>query len=223
MRILQIACLLLVSSETTAFLPATKKPSLASAFSSRHGTALRLDQSDVLNGLKEAFAGVDNGFKNVVGSLDKVNIAINEESRELLRNFLGHVQTVLEGESALQQEFLKYVTTFSKEIDQWLLVQNPEVDRVLRNTLGQLSSITLNTPEAIALTTVVTYFVISSVLTWGQPPPPSKPYPQQRYDPVAAQAYFDGRSAEVATRALQIAFKSLRFGIRLLQDYARYA
>lgn len=220
MKILQIALLVLAGAETNAFVPA-KVPSLASP-AARQGTALRLDQSDVTNTLKQAFAVVDNGLKSVVGNLDKVNIAINDESRQLLRTFLRDIQTVLDGETAVQQEVMKYVTTFSQEIDKWLLVQNPEVEAIFKQTLGQLSAITLNTPEAIGITTLLTYFVVNSVLTWGEAPPPSKPYPQLRYDPVAAQAYFDGRFVEVTARALQIVVKSLGFGLAVLQDYVRY-
>lgn len=223
MRILQGAIFLLAATEALAFAPVQHKSlKYSSQQETRASTSLQLQASDVTNGLKGAFAVVDDKLKMVVSSLDNVNTAINEESRELLRAFLSKIQTVLEGETALQQEFMKFVTAISQQIDQWLLTQNPAVEAVFKQTLGRLSAVTLNTPEAIGITTIVTYFVVSSVLTWGEAPPPSKPYPLQRYDPVAAQAYFDSRPAEAVARALQIAIKSLGFGLSFLQDQIRY-
>jgi hypothetical protein len=183
---------------------------------------LQLQANDVTNGLKDVFAVVDDKLKTLVGSLDNVNIAINGKSQELLKEFLSKIQMVLEGETALQQEFMKFVAAVSQNIDQWLLAQNPEVEAIFKQALGQLSSVTFNTPAAIGVTTIITYFVVSSVLTWGEAPPPSKPYPLQRYDPVAAQAYFDSRPAQFVARALQIAIKSLGFGLAILQDKIRY-
>jgi hypothetical protein len=60
--------------------------------------------------------------------------------------------------------------------------------------------------------------VISNILTWGQPPPPSQPYPLQKYDPIAAQVYFDARLLLVIQRSLTIAVRSLGFALSLLQD-----
>ena len=84
-------------------------------------------------------------------------------------------------------------------------------------TLGTSSS--SSTPEiTIALSAVVSYVVISNILTWGRPPPPSQPYPLQKYDPIAAQVYFDARPLLVVQRSLTIAIKSLGFALSLLQD-----
>jgi hypothetical protein len=224
MRISQAALLLFTVSgtRTSAFTPG-HRPALTSSGSSlrRQETALRLEASDVSNSLKTVFATVDGGLKNVVSNLDKINLNINEKTMELLRDLLSQVQTIMGEGAVLQQEFMKYATSFSKEIDQWLMTQNPQVESFFRQVVDQLSVTNINTPEAIGITTIITYFVVSSILTWDEAPPPSKPYPLQRYDPVAAQAYFDGRGLEFASRALEIAIKSLRFGLKVLQDQVR--
>ena len=71
----------------------------------------------------------------------------------------------------------------------------------------------------ILASALVTYVVVSYLLNIGQTPPPSRPYPLQRYDPFSARAYFDRRPAKVVARALEIATTSTWFGLRLLQDY----
>jgi len=216
MKIWQAALLSLTATETLAFAPS--KTSLASPRAPRTQTAIRLEASDFSNGLRDVFSVLDDGLKNAVGNLDKINVAINEKNQELLRTFLKEVQTALNGETALQQEVTKYLTSFTQQIDEWLANQNPAVESFFKSTLNQLSAVSINTPEAIAITTIITFFIVSSVLTWGEAPPPSRPYPLQKYDPIAAQAYFDGKTFEFVSRALQIAIKSLGFGIKVLQD-----
>jgi hypothetical protein len=162
------------------------------------------------------------GLQGVVGGLDKFNFEINDKYQTILKSLLSQVQTVLSEESTLQTEFTSYATKLSQEIDQWLLQQNPAAEALYQQVLSQLRALTIDTPEAFALSALVTYFVLSSVLTWGQPPPPSKPYPLQRYDPDAAQAYFDGKSIEAVSRGLTIAAKSLGFALSVLKDKVEY-
>lgn len=206
-------------TKAPAFTPGHRliKPPLGKAH-----TSLQLATNDITDGLKNVFLEVNNGLRDVAGNLDKVNIGMNVKSKEILQTLLSRIQTVLDGESALQLEFTKYFTNFVHEIDQWLLIQNPEIEMLFKQTLNQLSLVTFNTPAVIGITTILTYMVVTSILTWGEAPPPSKPYPLQRYDPVAAQAYFDGRTSEFVGRALAIAVKSLGFGLSILQDQIRY-
>jgi hypothetical protein len=88
--------------------------------------------------------------------------------------------------------------------------------------LSQISGLTIDTPAAAAIATVLNYIVVSRVRTWGQPPPPSKPYPLQRYDPIDAQVFFDGKTADVLARSLEIGFKSFGFALALLKDKIEY-
>jgi hypothetical protein len=205
------AAVLLLASPLHAFIPhnpAWKRTSIPQV---RAGHRLQLAPEELPFGLQ-----------GVVGGLDKFNFEINDEYQTILKSLLSQVQTVLSEESTLQIEFTSYATKLSQEIDQWLLQQNPAAEAVYQQVLSQLRALTIDTPEAFALSALVTYFVISSVLTWGQPPPPSKPYPLQRYDPVAAQVYFDGKAVEAVSRALAIAAKSLGFALSLLKDKVEY-
>lgn len=88
------------------------------------------------------------------------------------------------------------------------------------NLVQNLAS-ALNTPETIAATTVLSYVIVNAILTWGDSPPPGKPYPIGKYDPVGARIYFDRRPLQVAGRALTIAAKSLSFALALAQDKLR--
>jgi hypothetical protein len=215
-------CLATVASTTSAFTPGHRTTALSSSsFLARQETALRLDASDVANTMKNAFEVIDGGLKNVVNNLDNINLAVHGKTTELLRDLLTQVQIMMGEGRAVQQEFMKYFTTFSKEIDQWLTTQNPQMESLFRQIVDNLSALSINTPETIGIAAVITFFVINSILTWDEAPPPSKPYPLQRYDPVAAQAYFDGRGLEFVSRALEIAIKSLRFGLQVLQDQIR--
>ncbi|KAG7340844.1 ABC1 family-domain containing protein [Nitzschia inconspicua] len=94
------------------------------------------------------------------------------------------------------------------------------VSAKLSEILSTLSSLvpSLNTPETVLLSAAVSFWAITNILSFGQPPPPSKPYPLSTYDPLAAQAYFDQRPLLVLQRTLFIATKSLAFGLSLLQD-----
>jgi hypothetical protein len=76
----------------------------------------------------------------------------------------------------------------------------------------------LNTPESIIVSAIISYVVINSVMTWGDSPPPGKPYPKGKYDPIAARIYFDSRPLQVLSRSLTITFKSLSFALQLAQD-----
>jgi hypothetical protein len=55
----------------------------------------------------------------------------------------------------------------------------------------------------------------------GQEPPPSRPYPNDKYDPITARAYFDIRPGNVLKRGLEVATTSVGFGLNLLIDYAK--
>jgi len=70
----------------------------------------------------------------------------------------------------------------------------------------------------ILISAVLTYTIVSTVLSIGQGPPPSTPYPLGRYDPNGARKYFDGRFNEVIARGLNIASQSTVFALSLLND-----
>jgi hypothetical protein len=171
--------------------------------------------------IKHSLDDITSGLKTTIGGLDNFNNLLDSKYEDSLKALLGEIQTIFSEEQSVQVELSKYVSKFSEEIDQWLLNQNPDVESLYKQILDQISSLTINSPEALALAAFMTYTVVSSALTWGQPPPPSKPYPLQRYDPIAAQVFFDGKPVEAVARGLEIALKSLRFAVSLLKDKAQ--
>ncbi|OEU11754.1 ABC1-domain-containing protein, partial [Fragilariopsis cylindrus CCMP1102] len=55
-------------------------------------------------------------------------------------------------------------------------------------------------------------------MTWSDSPPPGRPYPKGKYDPIAARIYFDSRPLQVLSRSVTITVKSLSFAMKLAQD-----
>jgi hypothetical protein len=80
---------------------------------------------------------------------------------------------------------------------------------------------TIDAPPAlvIILTSIITYSLIGQLLTLGASPPPSSPYPMNKYDPVSARRYFDARPLEILARAVQVTLLSGTFLSGLLVDF----
>ena len=95
-------------------------------------------------------------------------------------------------------------------------ISNEDIGKVMSVLSGVTGA--LNTPETIAATAVISYVIINSILTWGDSPPPGRPYPNGKYDPVSARIYFDRRPLQVLGRSLTIASKSLTFALSLAGD-----
>mmetsp|Transcript_26475 Transcript_26475/g.59718 ORF Transcript_26475/g.59718 Transcript_26475/m.59718 type:complete len:598 (-) Transcript_26475:68-1861(-) len=78
-----------------------------------------------------------------------------------------------------------------------------------------------NLPPSVTLliASYVTYSLFSALLSIGQEPPPSSPYPMNRYDPISARRYFDQRVVQVARRAIEVTFFSTTFLSALLGDF----
>jgi len=95
-------------------------------------------------------------------------------------------------------------------------VSNEDIGKII----GLINGVTgaLNTPETIAATTLISYVIINSILTWGDSPPPGRPYPNSKYDPIGARVYFDRRPLQIVARSLTIATKSLAFALSLAGD-----
>lgn len=89
----------------------------------------------------------------------------------------------------------------------------PLVDK---ETLLSISSL----PPSVGIlsSAVITYSIVSTVLSFGEDAPPSSPYPLGRYDPKGARVYFDGRLSEVIGRGIEIGSQSLAFGLSILSD-----
>jgi len=71
----------------------------------------------------------------------------------------------------------------------------------------------------LVIASYVTYSVVNTILSFGQEPPPNSPYPMNKYDPVSARRYFDGKWGLVVSRAIQVSFLSGTFLSGLALDF----
>lgn len=70
----------------------------------------------------------------------------------------------------------------------------------------------------IAASAFLTYRVVRFVLDFGKPPPPSRPYPMNRYDATSASRYFDSRVPQMIARSLEIGLVSLKFALSVVLE-----
>ena len=96
------------------------------------------------------------------------------------------------------------------------ILSNDDAMKVIQSINTAFS--VLNTPESILVSAILSYVVINSVMTWSDSPPPGRPYPKGKYDPIAARIYFDSRPLQVLARSVTITVKSLSFAMKLAQD-----
>lgn len=189
--------------------------SLDDGISAVSATTAKLEEqlSSFANSLETATPTFD-----LINSLDNLNQFIDSSYQKDLKAVLSEFQALFTETNLLESELGTYLSNVSREIDQWLLKQNPDVESLYNQILSQITSVKLDTPEVLAVSSFITYTIITSILTWDQPPPPSKPYPLERYDPIAAQVYFNDKPLQAIARGLEISLKSLRFALSLVKD-----
>jgi hypothetical protein len=172
---------------------------------------------------------------DLISFFDPINEKLSTGFRESLTGLLDEFSsTVTEAQSALArvdapvlQAFQELATRFEGALQVYLLDHpsyQPLYNSVSEQLAKQWSTVSYEgtSPSVIVfVSTVVTYSLVSSILSIGQLPPPSQPYPLQRYDAATARAYFDRRLTKVVARGLEIATASLGFGLGLLQDYVK--
>jgi len=116
--------------------------------------------------------------------------------------------------------------TYATSMDDALLA-NPTIGPILNTIQAKAMALSPIIGEEIAslpptvgilASAGITYGIVSTALSIGEGPPPSSPYPLNRYDPSSARNYFDQRPAEVISRAVEIAALSTKFGLSLLND-----
>ena len=71
----------------------------------------------------------------------------------------------------------------------------------------------------LLIASYVTYSIVNTILSFGKEPPPQKPYPMNKYDPISARMFFDGKWNLVLSRAISISFLSVTFLSALALDY----
>jgi hypothetical protein len=164
---------------------------------------------------------VEKVLQNTISGLDGMNLEIKQTYETSLAAILAQVQGLISQEQSVQTQVLEYAAKLLQQVQVWLQ-QYPGAEKVFQQVMAQLQPLVAttggNTPIVLAVSAVVSYLVISTVLGWNQAPPPSKPYPLQRYDPDAARAYFDDKLVQAVSRTFVIATTTLGFTISLLRD-----
>jgi hypothetical protein len=121
------------------------------------------------------------------------------------------------------------VETVQAQWTEWqtlLSTRWPELQPLLDRTLVLLQPVLQSPLLTLVVSTMVSFWVVGTVLQgfnndnkdnmnhrflWS-------PYPDGKYDPVTARAYFDRRPLQVLTRAMEIGLASLQFGTKVAFD-----
>ena len=166
---------------------------------------------------------------NMISLFDPINENLSTAFSEIITGALDSLtstlvlfQSTLESVDAPVLQALHEISTNLQSAIQAYLLEHPSYQPYYKSITDQIKTFSLDgtSPSLIILaSTVVTYVVVSSILSLGQMPPPLQPYPLQRYDASSARAYFDRRLPKVIARGLEIATTSLGFGLALLRDF----
>lgn len=134
----------------------------------------------------------------------------------------------LDGLQDLKQQFQELDRSVVTAVDQMAQQVQESIKTDYPNLLPYLEKLqaflkpALQSPSlTFVVSALLTYTFVSSLLNWDRGPPPSQPYPADKYDPIAARAYFDSNMHLVIRRGLDILVESLRFGFRVLQDHLK--
>lgn len=123
---------------------------------------------------------------------------------------------------ALDRSVITMVEEMAQKVQDGVTKDYPNLGPYVNGLKSMLAPALASPSLTILVSALVTYTVVSALLSWDRGPPPSQPYPAQKYDPIAARAYFDNKLYLVLGRGLEILVQSLQFGLRVLQDKLRY-
>jgi hypothetical protein len=136
---------------------------------------------------------------------------------------LEQLTALKEQMATLDASILAQLDQVARGLETGLLKDYPSVQPLYEKVTAVVTPLLASHPSlTIALSTAVSYQLVSQILSIGRAPPPVMPYPTGKYDPATARAYFDQRPLQVFGRGLQIAVLSLQFGLALLKDKIEY-
>jgi hypothetical protein len=238
MRFIQAALWLLLSASVYSFIPSHVKSTnnVASwAFAPRYVTPLdslpdvklpdiSLPNVQLPDLLLPYLQFPDISLPDLTASLDKLSLG---DSIQTLVSTVSDKLKTLEIPDAVLSDAFKNLAQESNAALAVFLSRHPEIQALVETIRKQLENAGIDVAAispnvAVAVSALVSVFLVNAVLTIGQEAPPSQPYPNGRYDAVTAKAYFDKRLGDVLLRGLEVATSSVGFGLNLLQDYARY-
>jgi ABC1 atypical kinase-like domain len=174
-------------------------------------------QVDVLKSLpdtsnwKEAMTSKLSGndpLSFVLGKSDFSFLSASELQEKLV--------TMIAAFDAVDDELHKHIVTALSDLQSGIVLNYPQLEPLLLSAKDDLNNVS---PTLLLVGSILaTAAVVNTSLNFGQTPPPSQPYPMNKYDAVSAQAYFQRRPLAVVSRASTIAFQSLQFGFSLFLD-----
>lgn len=226
------ALFLVTASPASAFVPGGAPRALARRPAATSSAATAFSGSKLHALPSQAPEVATKAVGDLITFFDSINEKLTGSFQSTLSDFL---QTLTKSATEITQlsnkldpSVLKVLSETSDKANAALLdllTQYPALRPAYDVVQNQLHSISgLNgapAPVSLLISSVVTYTVVSSILSIGQAAPPSNPYPLQRYDAAAARAYFDARFPLVIKRGLEIAIASLGFGLSVLKDYVK--
>ena len=168
----------------------------------------------------------DNLIDSLVQQASKALEGLQHSSLDL-----GDLSSIQEQVLALKQQLLdanadpqllREIGTLANNFQANLVQDYPQLRPFLDTLTAQLQPLLQNPTISLLVGAVLTYGVANFIVTAGQAPPPTQPYPNQRYDPVAANLYFSTRLFKVLSRSLYIVVQSAQFGLALLGDKLEY-
>mmetsp|Transcript_22063 Transcript_22063/g.47986 ORF Transcript_22063/g.47986 Transcript_22063/m.47986 type:complete len:908 (+) Transcript_22063:257-2980(+) len=239
-----VACSLFASTPVSAFLPPTQQA--AATVTANRGIELRASLSDQLASqnydgsfLGRAAAKVSTAAAPAAdaaaSTVKAAGAAVSDGSSISLPDFGSIVEKLssaldisnlpsVSSASELSAAIVTVVQTYETLVDDKLT--NSIVGDAWSSAKEQIGPllekmIHPDLPPSVTLliASYVTYSVINTILSFGQEPPPNSPYPMNKYDPVSARKYFDGKWGLVVSRAIQVSFLSGTFLSGLALDY----
>jgi len=171
-------------------------------------------------------------FKSLQETLGQVSIPTDVKDLNVLKGFvldlndlpitsdmMESIRSLRDQINALDTRILAELNGVASDFQSQMVKEYPTIMGPIFEKLSLLMGPLLLSPTAsILVSSVLSYLAVNALLSWGQPPPPSQPYPLNKYDPIAARAYFDRRLPLVLARGLEVFAQSLQFGLGLLKD-----
>jgi hypothetical protein len=237
MRFIQSALLLLISGSVHSFVPLHVKNTndvASRAFISRYATLFdnlpNVQLPDIsLPSVQLPDISLPNlqfpdiSLPHLSASLDK--LSLGDSIQTLVSTVSDKLKTLTIPDAVLRDTFEKLAQESNAALALFVS-RHPEIQRLVETIQKQLQNIGIDNAAVspsvvVAVSALVSVSLVNAVLSIGQEPPPSQPYPNEKYDAVAAKAYFDKRLGDVLLRGLEVATTSVGFGLNILQDYAR--
>jgi hypothetical protein len=203
--------------------------------------AIQQSSLDYYSSVREQIAAIVSDNSNGIAQIQDTMQQIVEKSPQQIpkSDLLPFLQTLASERSIDWQSLLAQIRMSLDSLDaqiveqvqaQWTEWQTllssrwPEVQPVLDQILALLQPLLQQQSPlfTLVLSTVLSFLLVRTVIQGFTANNNNNnllsPYPDGKYDPVTARAYFDRRPLQVLTRAMEIGLASLQFGSKVLFD-----